>query len=82
MPYGMSYWQVGASSENECFKMVLTKCKQDLLTRKELVGGEFAIEKEDVTCLVVSRARQDLFAQIHTNKTAIAKRGWTPLNYY
>ena len=62
--------------------MVLTKCKQDLLTRKELVGGEFAIEKEDVTCLVVSRARQDLFAQIHTNKTAIAERGWTPLNYY
>jgi hypothetical protein len=81
VPYGTLYWQVGDSSEqNICFKMALTKYKRDLLTRKELVGGEFAIEKEDVPCLV-SRAWQDLFAQIHTNKNAIAERGWTPLNY-
>jgi hypothetical protein len=81
VPYGTSYWQVGDSSEqNGCFKMALTKYKRDLLTRKELVGGEFAIEKEDVTCLV-SRAWQDSFARIHTNKNAIAERGWTPLNY-
>jgi hypothetical protein len=62
VPYGTSYWQLGDSSEqNGCFKTALTKYKRDLLTRKELVGGKFAIEKEDVTCLV-SRAWQDLFA--------------------
>ena len=60
--------------------MALTKYKRELLTRKELVGGEFAIEKEDVTCLV-SRAWQDSFARVRTNKNAIAERGWTPLNY-
>jgi hypothetical protein len=81
LPYGTSYWQVGDSSEqNGCFKMALTKYKRELLTRKELVGGEFAIEKEDVACLV-SRAWQDSFARIRTNKNAIAERGWAPLNY-
>ena len=81
VPYGTSYWQVGDSSEqNGCFKMALTKYKRDLLTRKESVGGQFAIEKEDVTCLV-SRAWQDSFARIRTNKNAIAERGWTPLNF-
>ena len=80
VPYGTSYWQIGDSSEqNGCFIMVLTKYKRDLLTRKESVGGQFAIEKEDVTCLV-TRAWQDSFACIRTNKNAIAERGWTPLN--
>jgi hypothetical protein len=35
LPYGTSYWQVGDSSEqNGCFKMALTKAKQDLVTKK------------------------------------------------
>jgi hypothetical protein len=33
-----------------------------------------------VTCLV-SRAWQDSFACICTNKNTIAEQGWTPLNY-
>jgi hypothetical protein len=62
MPYGTPYWQVGDSSEqNGCFKMALTKYKQDLLSQKELVCGKFAIEKKHITCLV-SRAWQDSFA--------------------
>jgi hypothetical protein len=82
VPFGKSYWQFRDSSEqNGCFNMALTKYKQDLLTRKLLVGDKFVIEKEDVTYLVVSRARLDSFARIHTNKNAIAKRGWTTLNY-
>ena len=81
LPYGTSYWQVGDSSEqNGCFKMALTKYKRDLLRRKELVDQEFAIEKDDVVGLV-SRAWQDSFARVRTNKNAIAERGWTPLNY-
>jgi hypothetical protein len=35
LPYGTSYWQVGDSTEqNSCFKMALTKLKQELVTKK------------------------------------------------
>ena len=35
LPYGTSYWQVGDSSEqNGCFKMSLTRAKQELVTKK------------------------------------------------
>jgi hypothetical protein len=81
VPYGTSYWQVGDSSEqNSCFKMALTQYSQDLLTRRESVSGQCAIEKVDVTCLV-SRAWQDSCACIRKNKNAFAERGWTQLNY-
>ena len=61
--------------------MALTKHKRDLLVRKALVDKEFAIEKDNVTYLLVFQAWEDLFARICTNKNAIAERGWTPLNY-
>ena len=39
LPYGTSYWQVGDSSElNGCFKMALTKAKQELVTKKMIMG--------------------------------------------
>jgi hypothetical protein len=81
VPYGTSYWQVGDSSEqNGCFKMALTKYKRDLLRTKELAGVEFGINKEDVT-YIVSQAWAHSFARIAQNKSAIADRGWNPLNY-
>ena len=81
VPYGTSYWQVGDSSEqNGCFKMALTKYKRELLRRKELAGVEFGINKEDITYLV-SQAWADSFARVVHNKSAIADRGWNPLNY-
>jgi hypothetical protein len=51
-----------------------------LLKEKELVGAEFAIEKEDVIYLV-AQAWADSFARIAHNQNAIAERGWTPLTY-
>jgi hypothetical protein len=81
VPYGTSYWQVGDSSEqNGCFKMALTRYKRELLRRKELAGIEFGINKEDIT-YIVNQAWADSFARVVHNKSAIADRGWNPLNY-
>jgi hypothetical protein len=53
LPYGTSYWQVGDSSEqNGCFKMSLSQAKQELDTKKNDAGLEFAIHKTDVVELV------------------------------
>ena len=36
VPYGTSYWQVGDSSEqNGSYKMALTKCKKELVMKKQ-----------------------------------------------
>jgi len=36
VPYGTSYWQVGDSSEqNGSYKMLLTKCKKELVMKKQ-----------------------------------------------
>jgi hypothetical protein len=81
LPYGTAYWQVGESSEqNGCFKMALTKYKRELLRRKELVGAEFAIDKQDIT-YIVRQAWASSFARIDNNKKAIAERGWGPMNF-
>jgi hypothetical protein len=81
VPYGTSYWQVGDSvQQNGCFKMALTRYKRELLTKKENRRAEFAIEKDEIVDLV-ARAWEDSFARVETNKTAIAERGWGPLNY-
>jgi hypothetical protein len=81
VPYGTSYWQVGDSREqNGCFKMALTRYKRQLLKEKEIVGAEFAIEKEDVINLV-AQAWADSFARVAHNQNAIADRGWSLLTY-
>jgi hypothetical protein len=83
LPYGTSYWQVGDSSEqNGCFKMALTRAKQELVTKKNDAGLEFAIEKTDVVGLV-REAWELSFARVQTNQKAIVSRGWGPraLNY-
>ena len=39
LPYGTSYWQVGDSTEqNGCFKMALSKAKQELVTKKKIMA--------------------------------------------
>jgi hypothetical protein len=83
LPYGTSYWQVGDSSEqNGCFKMSLTRAKQELVTRKNDAGLPFTIEKTDVVGLV-REAWKTSFARVRTNVKAITSRGWGPkaLNY-
>ncbi len=38
LPYGTSYWQVGDFSEqNGSYRMALTKCKKELVLRKQSV---------------------------------------------
>ena len=51
--------------------MALTKHKRELLQRKELVGAEFAINKQDIT-YIVGQAWANSFACIESNKKAIA----------
>jgi hypothetical protein len=83
LPYGTSYWQVGDSTEqNGCFKMALTKAKQQLVQYKNDSELGFVIEKEDVVGLV-TKAWKASFARTETNRKAISDRGWGPraLNY-
>lgn len=78
LPYGTSYWQVGDSSEqNGSFKMALTKAKNDLVTKKNDAGLEFAINKTDIVGLV-RQAWKLSFAREDKNRNAIASRGWGP----
>jgi len=78
LPYGTSYWQVGDSSEqNGCFKMALTKAKQELVTKKNDAGLEFAINRTDIVGLV-QQAWNASFARVKTNIKATASRGWGP----
>jgi len=83
LPYGTSYWQVGDSSEqNGCFKMALTKAKQELVMKKNEAGLEFAINRNDIVGLV-RKAWNASFAREETNRKAVVHRGWgpRPLNY-
>jgi len=83
LPYGTSYWQVGDSSEqNGCFKMALTRAKQELVTKKNDAGLPFAIDKTDVVGLVRAAWNRS-FARVRTNIKAVTSRGWGPkaLNY-
>jgi hypothetical protein len=67
LPYGTSYWQVGDSTEqNGCFKMSMTKAKQELVQKKYDCGLNFEINKEDVVGLV-KQAWINSFAHTKTN---------------
>jgi len=82
LPYGTLYWQVGDSSEqNGCFKMSLTRAKQELVTKNDACLP-FTIEKTDMVGLV-REAWRTSFARVRTNVKAITSRGWGPkaLNY-
>jgi hypothetical protein len=80
VPYGTSYWQVGDSSEqNGSYKMALTKCKKELVLKKQRACMKNArIETYEIV-IVVNAAWNKSFARISFNKQAIAARGWYPL---
>jgi len=55
LPYGTSYWQVGDSSEqNGCFKMALTRAKQELVTKKKRCWLTFC-HRQDRCCRISAR---------------------------
>jgi hypothetical protein len=82
VPYGTNLWQVGDSSQqNGAFKIALKKAKQCLLQHKEMFPPiPVRIEKHDIVGLVHEAWNQS-FAQVESNKRAIAERGWSPLTY-
>ena len=54
IPYDISKWQVGDSSEhNGTFKMMVTKLKKMLLSCRELITGEIGIPPTGIICMVV-----------------------------
>jgi len=78
LPYGTLYWQIGDSSEqNGCFKMALTKAKQELVSKKNESGLEYTINREDIVGLV-RKAWKSSFERVDTNRQAISRRGWGP----
>jgi len=78
LPHGTSYWQVGDSMEqNGCFKMVLAREKQALVTKKSEHALPFEINKTDVVKLVKD-AWNVSFARVETNRKAVLHRGWGP----
>jgi hypothetical protein len=74
VPYGTNLWQVGDSSQqNGAFKIALKKAKQCLLQHKEMFPPiPVRIEKHDIVGLVHEAWNQS-FAQVESNKRAIAK---------
>jgi len=59
---------------------ILTKAKRELLTKKADHCQEFSLNKVDIVG-IVSTAWDESFGQVTSNRTAIANRGWGPLNY-
>jgi hypothetical protein len=80
IPHATSYWQVGDSSEqNGHFKMLLGNAKKDLVSFKIQHNIPLNLTGEDIIPLVNIAWRRS-FANVGTNKKAIATRGWNPLN--
>jgi hypothetical protein len=80
VPYGTSYWQVGGSSEqNGSYKMALTKCKKELVMKKQRrCFKNPRIETYEIV-MIVNETWKKSFARVEFNKDAIAARGWYPL---
>ena len=76
VPYGMSYWQVGDSAQqNGSFKIALSWAKMALLEKKSQARQPFAIEKSDIVP-IVSDAWEKSFCQVQSNLKAVAEHGW------
>ena len=80
VPYGTSLWQVGDSSEqNGSYNMALSKAKQYLIDLKQKKMMIPTIQPYEIIILV-NRVWSKSFGRPTTNRTAIANRGWFPLN--
>ena len=60
--------------------MALTKAKRNLVEKKESWGLKGTVDKTDIVG-VVTYAWENSFHRIGSNKKAVAKFGWGPLNY-
>ena len=60
---------------NSRFNIELTKYERYLCTQKERHHAAFAVEKYDTVDLV-SKAWDESFAHINTNKNVVAEQGW------
>ena len=80
VPHATSYWQVGDSAEqNGRFKSVLAQAKADLVNFKIKHNIPLQLTNEDIIPLL-NKAWYPSFANLRTNRKAIAERGWCPLN--
>ena len=82
MPYGTSMWQVADSKQqNGSFKIAIGKAKQKLSTnRLGTYMDSPGIYPTDIMS-IVNDIWDCSFAVIESNETAVADRGWNPLNY-
>ena len=80
VPYGTALWQVGDSKEqNGSFNIALSKAKQKLLEKKELLGLPPSLTDTDMMP-IINYAWNRSFARVDKNQQAITDRGWNPLN--
>jgi hypothetical protein len=80
VPYGTHIWQVGDSPQlNAAYKGALSKAKQKFFE----VKSKQNVTKFSPTDIIplVTYAWKDSFAISRNAVTAIAQRGWNPLNY-
>ena len=73
----MAGWK--CCQKNGCWKISITKFKRDLVLFKMRMGLPHKITKTDILPLC-SRAFVNSFAQVPSNRHAIADCGWNPLN--
>jgi hypothetical protein len=80
VPNGTAHWQVGDSAEqNGSWKMATTRDKRKLSQFRISMGMQVNIRPSDIVP-IVNNAWQQSFARVPTNKRAISRRGWHPLN--
>jgi hypothetical protein len=80
VPNGTAHWQVGDSAEqNGSWKMATTRDKRKLSQFRISMGMPLNIRPSDIVP-IVNNAWEKSFARVQSNKRAIAKRGWQPLN--
>jgi hypothetical protein len=80
VPNGTAHWQVGDSAEqNGSWKMATTREKRKLVQFRISMGLPLNIRPTDAVPICNTAWKQS-FARVSSNKRAIAKRGWQPLN--
>jgi hypothetical protein len=79
-PYATDQWQFGDATEmNGCFKMALTKAKEELTRHNVDSFQKVAFTTTDVVPLL-NKAWASSFADPSKGRKALADRGWNPLN--
>ncbi len=80
VPYATSLWQVGESAKNNgTFKVEFYCAKSDLLVWKYERGLTQSIDPTDIIPLL-NIAFPIAFGRVDRNLSAVAERGWNPLN--